>query len=139
VPYGAPSRPDKRGLEPVSVDEFRGILAAHAAFLARRPGGRRASLKFRDLSGLDLGNHRLAEADFSGATLRGCHMACADLRGATLFGADLTRVDLTEAILMDADMRGIGMCDARLIRCDLIPTGRTVDSNVNRCDAARCD
>src|SRR6478672_7707098 len=104
-----PSRRDPRELNPVSAYELPGILAAHAAFLLRRPGGRRASLKFRDLSGLDLTACRLAEADLSGAVLRGCKLGHANLRGANLFGADLTRVDFTEAVLVDADMRGVAM------------------------------
>ena len=114
-----PAWPDPRALDPVSAQELPAIVAAHQAYLARRPGGRRACLKFRDLSGLDLTACRLAEADLSGACLRGCRMVRADLRGANLFGADLTRVDLTEAILADADMRGVAMSDARLIRTDL--------------------
>jgi uncharacterized protein YjbI with pentapeptide repeats len=106
-------------LNPVTAYELRGIVAAHGAYLARRPRGRRAGLKFRDLSGLDLTACRLAEADLSGACLRGCRMVRADLRGANLFGADLTRVDLSEARLVDADMRGVAMSDARLFRTDL--------------------
>ena len=114
-----PEWPDLHALDPVSAHELPAIVAAHDAYLRRRPGGRRACLKFRDLSGLDLSGCRLAEADLSGAMLRGCRMVRADLRGANLFGADLVRVDLTEAVLADADMREVAMSDARLVRTDL--------------------
>ena len=111
--------PDPHALDPVSAQELPGILAAHQAYVSRQPGGRRASLKFRDLSGLDLSGCQLPEADMSGASLKDCRMVRANLRGANLFGAELTRVDLTEAILVDADMRGVAMSDAKLIRTDL--------------------
>ena len=116
MPIGAPSLAGPHELNPVSAHELPGILAAHGAYLRRQAGGRRANLKFRDLSGLDLSLCQLAEADPSGASLGGGRMVRADLHGANLFGADLTRVDLSEANLVDADMRGVAMCDARLIR-----------------------
>lgn len=87
---------------------------AHAAFLARAPGGRRAGLKLTNLSGIDLSGRCLAEADLSGALLQGANLVHADLREANLFGADLTRADLTEACLEGADLRG-----ARLERATL--------------------
>ena len=82
---------------PVPAHEFQAIAAAHAAYLARRPGGRRANLKFCDLSGLDLTGCNFAEADLTGACFRDCSMVGANLRGSTMFGADLTQVDLTDA------------------------------------------
>ncbi len=42
--------------------------SVHTAFLARATGGRRASLKFTNLSGLDLSGWCLAEADLSGGS-----------------------------------------------------------------------
>jgi hypothetical protein len=119
VSNDASRRADPHALDPVSAQELPGILAAHQAYVSRQPGGRRASLKFRDLSGLDLSGCQLSEADLSGASLKDCHMVRANLRGANLFGAELTRVDLTEAILVDADMRGVAMSDAKLVRTDL--------------------
>src|ERR1700744_274487 len=106
-------------LDPVGAHELPGILAAHKAYLLRKPGGQRANLKLRDLTGMDFSGCQLAEADLSGACLRECRMVRTNLHGANLFGADLTRVDLTEAILADADMRGVAMSDAKLIRTDL--------------------
>src|SRR5690242_17394918 len=111
VSIDSPSRPGPHELNPVCAYELPGILAAHDAYLMRRTGGQRASLKFRDLGGLDLTGCRLAEADLSGASLRGCLMVRADLRAANLFGADLSHADLTDAILVDADMRGVAMSD----------------------------
>ena len=106
-------------LSPISAHALKQTIAAHQAFLARRPGGRRASLKFRDLSGFDLTGCQLAEADLSGASLRESRLIRTNLRGANLFGADLTQADLSEAILADADMRGVAMRDAILVRTDL--------------------
>ena len=120
---GSPSRsqlsPYPHELSPVSAHALNAILVAHRAFITRRPGGQRANLKFRVLSGLDLTGCQLVEADLSGACLNGCLMVRANLRNANLFGADLTGVDLTEATLADADMRGVAMSDAKLVRTDL--------------------
>ena len=113
------SNPHPHEFEQVAPYEWPGILAAHEAYLARRPGGRRANLKFRDLTGFDLSGCQLAEVDLSGSCLRECRIVRTNLRAANLFGADLSRVDLTEAMLADADMRGVAMNDARLIRTDL--------------------
>ena len=90
----------------ITSAELVPILASHAGFVARAPGGRRAILKFTNLSGLDLSGICLAEGDLSGALLRRCKLNRADLRDANLFGADLTRADLTEACLESADLRG---------------------------------
>jgi uncharacterized protein YjbI with pentapeptide repeats len=90
------------------------VLTLHAAFLARAPGGRRASLKFTNLSGIDLSGRCLAEADLSGALLQGANLVHADLREANLFGADPIRADL-----QGADLTGASLCEAVLLDADL--------------------
>jgi hypothetical protein len=68
----------------INAGELARILTLHAAFVARVPGGRRAILKFTNLSGCDLSGRCLAEADLSGALLQRANMARVDLRDATL-------------------------------------------------------
>jgi uncharacterized protein YjbI with pentapeptide repeats len=82
--------PEKTETKRATEAEFSHMLQQHKAFFDRLPGGRRASLKFGDMSGLDLAGRCLAEADLSGAKLRNANLRGADLRGANLFGADLT-------------------------------------------------
>jgi uncharacterized protein YjbI with pentapeptide repeats len=77
--------------------DLRVILGRHKAFCDRMSGGQRASLKFRDMSGLDFPGRCLAEADLSGAKFRNCNPRGADLCGANLCGADLTGSDLYDA------------------------------------------
>ena len=98
------------------------FVAAHERFVTGKPGGRKLSLKFVDLTGLDLAGRHLDDADFSGSVLENCQhgrrpagarhpvrlrparrrpaRAClsrADMRGACLQGADLSEADLTQA------------------------------------------
>ena len=109
-----------RNARTIDGNELDRILTLHAAFMARAPGGRRAILKFVNLSGCDLSGRCLAEADLSGALLQHANLAGINLRDATLFGADLTRCDLTEACLERADLRGATLRDAMMPRCNMV-------------------
>ena len=99
----------KHRLVRIDATKLAEILAQHEAFLANQRGGKRAMLKFHDLSG----------ADLSGANFTGSKMRRTDLSGATLFGAILTSADLTEARLVKTDLRGVQMPDACLARANL--------------------
>ncbi len=70
----------------LSGAEFKDVLEEHRCFLARLPGGRRATLSFHDLSGVDLSGHDLSEADLSGARLKQVRLTGAKLTGAKLDG-----------------------------------------------------
>ena len=56
-----------------SQAELNTILAAHERY-ALYQGGQRAQLAHADLSGLNLANRKLMEADFSGAALVGANL-----------------------------------------------------------------
>ena len=45
------------------------LIAAHAHFVARRPGGRRMVLRFAVLDGVDLSNQDLSDVDLTGSSL----------------------------------------------------------------------
>ena len=85
------------GRRRLSAGEVEMILGAHEKFATGRPGGRRAVLKFVDLSGFNLVGRNLTEADFSGSILDGTRLAGANLERANLFGADLRNADLRGA------------------------------------------
>jgi uncharacterized protein YjbI with pentapeptide repeats len=112
-------QPPRSEAKKITATELRAVLGQHKAFHNRIPGGRRASLKFTDISRLDLAGQCLAEADLSGATIRYSDLRAIDLRGANLFGADLTGSDLTNASLIAADLRGATLRDATLAGADL--------------------
>jgi len=50
------------------------MLDAHERFATGRPGGRRLSLKFANLNGLDLSGRVLTDADLSGCSFEGAVM-----------------------------------------------------------------
>ena len=95
------------------------LIASHEKFLQRRPGGKRASLRFVDLSGLDLSRRDLTEADLSASILEGSKLIRTKLDGADLFGCDLRMADLRQASMVKADLRGVCLRGANLSGADL--------------------
>jgi len=104
---------------PVSAAELERVLERHELYLERRPGGQRALLAYRDLSGCDLRRKNLSEADLSATFLIGTKLLDANLTGAILFGSNLSRADLRNAILVRADLRGAVLRGADLTGADL--------------------
>ena len=113
--------------------DLKKILEEHLLWLNGK-GGRRADLSganlcdadLRDanLRGADLSGANLCDADLRGANLRGANLRGADLRdadlsGANLFGANLRGADLRDADLSDADLSGADLRDANLRGADL--------------------
>ena len=56
------------------------MVAAHERFLGGKPGGKRASLRFMNLSGLDLCGRNLSDADLSASVLDGTRLIRANIR-----------------------------------------------------------
>ena len=73
----------------LSQGELDLIVSAHERFIEGRPGGKRASLRFVDLTGLNLTDRNLSDADLSGSVFDNCKMARAKLERANLFGCDM--------------------------------------------------
>lgn len=100
-------------------DRFEALVAAHEAFLAGRPGGRRATLKFIVSPGVACDRRKLADARFDGADFSGASFVGADLRRASLFCANLSRCDFRGASLQRSDLRGATFAGARLAGANL--------------------
>ena len=79
------------------------ILEDHKRWLNNN-GGKRAILRYADLSYVSL----------IGVDLRGANLNCIDLRGSVLKGADLRNADLSYAILRDADLKCADLRGANL-------------------------
>ena len=113
--------------------ELKEILEKHKLW-NHNQGGKRAYLRYADLSSANLSGANLSYADLSGADLssadlssadlRDAYLGCADLSGANLSGADLSTADLSGALLRgvcldNADLRGANLDDADLDNADL--------------------
>jgi uncharacterized protein YjbI with pentapeptide repeats len=107
------------GRRRLSQAELDMIVTAHEKFVTGKQGGKRASLRFMNLSGLDLSFRNLADADFSASVLDGCRMVRTKLDRANLFGCDLRKADLRQANLVRADLRGACLRGANLAQADL--------------------
>ena len=95
------------------------ILAAHKAWLERKPEGRKANFLEANLRGADLREANLRRANLRGADLWGADLRGADLWGADLRGADLRRANLRGADLWEANLRGADLWEADLRGADL--------------------
>src|SRR5580692_4537099 len=87
------------GRQRLSQAELDIILYAHERFIGGRPGGKRASLRFVDFSGLNFEQRILDDADLSASVFEGCLMVGVRMERANLFGSDLRKADLRGAIL----------------------------------------
>lgn len=107
--------------EPIRLkrDRFEALVAAHEAFIASRPGGRRATLSFIIATGFNCDRRVLADARFDGADFTGTSFVGADLSRASLYCANLARCDFRRARLQRADLRGASFAGASLAGANL--------------------
>lgn len=117
-------------LQPLTQAELNEIIRKHQMFLSAKPGGARALLRDRDLTGLSFMGQNLSQSDFTGCIMAGCDLTNANFESSTLFGCDFTNAKMTNTRLVRADMRGaeIGMAD--LAKADMtgadLREGKTV-------------
>src|ERR1700676_5539927 len=104
-----------RPRDPISQAELEQILRRCDLYHEARPGGQRALLAYRDLTGANLAGRNLADADFSAAFLCDANLEGANLGGAILFGCNLSRANLRNASLVRADLRCIKLREASFI------------------------
>jgi uncharacterized protein YjbI with pentapeptide repeats len=107
------------GFARLSQKDVSLAVARHEMLYSGRAGGARASFAFCDLSGLNLAERNLADADFTGAVLEEANLAGARMDSASFFGSDLRRCNLKGASLRRADLRGASLRGANLIGADL--------------------
>lgn len=107
--------------EPIRLkrDRFEALLTAHEAFLAGKPGGRRATLNHIVAAGYNADWRSIADARFDGADFSGTSFVCADLSRTSLYCANLSRCDLRGARLQRADLRGATFAGACLVGANL--------------------
>ncbi|MGE0087588.1 MAG: pentapeptide repeat-containing protein [Desulfococcaceae bacterium] len=93
-------------------------------FIRQIISSEKSDLRKMNLSGLELENINLYQADLTGSNLNKTRLAGAVLMNASLVDADLTAADLSDAkmtriCLRDADLSGANLSDARLREADL--------------------
>ena len=108
-----------RPRDPISQAELEQILRRSDLYHQARPGGQRALLAYRDLTGAQLAGRDLSDADLSAAFLCDANLEGANLNGATLFGCNLSRANLRNASLVRADLRGASLREADMTGANL--------------------
>lgn len=91
---------------PGSAADFVAAIRGHEDYVNRRPGGKRADLRFIKVPGVNLSLRQLDEIELSGADLHKANFEGASLNQASLSCADLTGANLGLASLKRADLRG---------------------------------
>jgi uncharacterized protein YjbI with pentapeptide repeats len=107
------------GLESISQDQLDALVRLHARFLEGRLGGRRASLKNTNISGLSLQGQDLRQASFMGCVMRGMNLSAANFQEASLYACDLSNSNLNDTKFVRADLRGARIENASLQGADL--------------------
>ena len=95
-------------------EQLKEVLDLHAAWLGKKPEGKRADLSGANLRSADLRSANLSGADLSGADLRSADLRSANLSGADLSGANLRSADLRSANLRSADLSSANLQSANL-------------------------
>lgn len=106
-------------LEPLEQAELNEVIRKHQMFLTAKPGGARAVIRDRDLTGLSFMGQNLSQSDFSGCIMAETDLRNANFESATLFGCDLSNAKISNTKLVRADMRGADVESADLTKADL--------------------
>lgn len=113
------NKKDDYQLAKISQAELNEIIRKHLMFLTAKPGGARALVRDRDVSGLSFVGQNLSQSDFTGCIMIGCDLTNANFESATLFGCDFTNAKMTNTRLVRADMRGAEIGEADLAKADM--------------------
>lgn len=108
----------------MTYEELNVVLEKHKLWLDGDPGGKRANLAFKDLSGATLSGANLKMANFYGANLSRANLIRTNLFGANLSRANLSRVNLSRAnlsvaSLFRANLSYANLCGAKFYKSDL--------------------
>ena len=118
-------------------EQLKEVLDLHAAWLGKKPEGKRADLSGANLSGANLRSANLSGANLSGANLSSADLRSANLRSADLSGANLSSADLRSANLRSADLSGANLQSANLGGVNL--SGANLQSANNLSDIAAAE
>lgn len=105
--------------EVLSQTQLDALVSLHERYLEGRIGGRRATLKRVDLTGLNLAGKNLRQADFSGCLMKYMDLSESNFQEASLYACDLSFANLQGASFVRADLRGSRIESANLVEANL--------------------
>ncbi len=108
-----------QGLEKMTQSQLDALVSLHERFMEGRIGGRRATLKHIDLSGLSMTFKNMRGANFSGCNMRNMNLSSTIFQEAILYACDLSFANLSNANFCRADLRGTRIESANLVGADL--------------------
>lgn len=111
-------------MDRISQGRLDKILYSHELWLCKRPGGKRAILCDKDMSGLDLSSRVLTFSNMSDSNLCRANLRNAKIQNANLSNTNLQKVNAEYALfcesnLAGADLRYANLKNAMLYRANL--------------------
>lgn len=100
--------------EKLSQAQLDAMADLHARFLSGRLGGRRATLKAVDMTGLSLAGKDMRQADFTGCRMTRMDLSQANFSESKLYACDLSDSNLKRCNFARADLRGARIQSANL-------------------------
>ena len=119
-------------LNPLTQEELNEIAKKHYNFLNAKPGGARANVKDRDLSGLTMEHMQLQQSDFTGCVMRNVNMVGVNFESATLFGCDMSFSQMKKGNFSRADLRGADIQHSDLTDADMSGADLRLGSSIIR-------
>lgn len=100
--------------EKITQQQLDALSELHSRFLANRIGGRRATLKMVDLTGLSLSGKDMRQIEFTGCIMQRMDLSKTNFQEAKLYACDLSGSNLTQCNFSRADLRGAKIVMANL-------------------------
>lgn len=106
-------------MDRLSQDALNTIIINHRKYIKGIKGGTRASIKFKDISGLSMKGHDMSNADFSGSCLNDVDLSEGDFRSVSFFACDMKNVNMSKSDFSQCDFRGACIINADLSGANL--------------------
>lgn len=106
-------------MEKMTQAQLDAMIELHSRFLTGRLGGRRATLKNVDMSGLSITDRDMRQADFTGCKMLGMDLSKANFSESRLYACDLSHSNLARSNFARSDLRGTRIESSNLIGANL--------------------
>src|SRR5690606_11584016 len=106
-------------MERMTQAQLDAMVDLHARYLEGRLGGRRATLKNVDISGLSFAGKDMRQSDLTGCRMRDMDLSRANFSEARVYACDLSDANLSRANFSRSDLRGTRIQSANLEEANL--------------------